>query len=350
MNALKSLFLVLLLGMPLSSINAQFDLEDFQLSGVATKVNDQCIRLVPDFQWVSGSAWYKKPIDLSAPFQMEVCLVFGEKDLDGADGIVFVFHPRVAITGWRGEGMGFSGLRPSLGIEFDTYLNYHLADPEEDHIAVMANGQTHHYASLVSPVKVPNLEDGERHIVRVVWDPAVNLLQVFLDNELQVAFNGDIVNGIFGGNPIVYWGVTSATGRLSNNHEICIKKLLFTDASNRINGSNTPQLANVKFEPGTAKFAVGSHAEMDQLFEYLTAKPERVVAIEGHIGKGDGNNPNRKLSNSRVRAIVNYLLLSGISPDRILTTVEQKKYHLSFDGIVHDGKMVNALVFVPEKK
>jgi hypothetical protein len=60
--------------------------------------------------------------------------------------------------------------------------------------------------------------------------------RVFLDNEQKVAFTGDIINGIFGGNPVVYWGVTSATGRLSNNHEICIKKLLFADASSKVNG------------------------------------------------------------------------------------------------------------------
>jgi len=29
----------------------------------------------------------------------------------------------------------------------------------------------------------------------------------------------------------VYWGITSATGRLSNNHDICIKKLVFAEAT-----------------------------------------------------------------------------------------------------------------------
>jgi hypothetical protein len=348
MNALKSgllfICLNLLWALPLS---AQFNIEDFRLSGTATKVNDQCIRLVPDFQYVSGSAWYEKPIDLSVPFQMEVCLVFGEKDLDGADGIVFVFHPRVAITGWRGEGMGFSGLRPSLGIEFDTYLNFHLADPEEDHIAVMANGQTHHYASLVPPVKVANLEDGERHIMRITWDPAETLLQVFLDNEQKVAFSGDIVNGIFGGNPVVYWGVTSATGRLSNNHEICIKKLLFADASKKVDGQKS--LGGVQFQPGTAQFAVDSYAEMDKLLQYLNENPERVVAIEGHTGRSDAPTANQQLSNSRVRAVVEYLQVQGIRPERILSDQQQEPYELSFAGILNVEQSVKAIVFLPKK-
>ena len=350
MNAHKLSFLYLALSvMLLPQLNAQFDLEDFQLSGTATKINDQCIRLVPDFQYVSGSAWFKKPIDLSAPFQMEVCLVFGEKDLDGADGIVFVFHPRVAITGFRGEGMGFSGLRPSLGIEFDTYLNDHLADPDEDHIAVMMNGQTHHYASLIKPVEVGNLEDGERHIMRIVWDPAASLLQVFLDNNLHVAFNGDIVSGIFGGNPIVYWGVTAATGRLSNNHEICIKKLLFSDATQKLEKQKAANLAKLDFEPGTAQFGVESYAELDKLYNYLVEAPERIVAIQGHIGQRNTQNENQKLSNSRIQAVVDFLLLKGIAPDRILSQQQQQHYEIPFDDYSENVKKVNALVFIPKK-
>jgi len=213
-------------------------ISDFELGGSATKLSEQCIRLVPDLQYDSGSAWYKKAIDLNAPFEMEVCLVLGCKDEEGADGIVFVFTP-FARTGFWGEGMGFAGLRPSLGIEFDTYQNYHLGDPEEDHISIMANGETFHAYSLVKPIAVPNLEDCERHPLRILWNPDEQLLEIYLDNELRAAYNKDLVNEIFRGNSGVYWGITSATGRLSNNHDICIKKLQFAEAS---------QLPNLDFK------------------------------------------------------------------------------------------------------
>ncbi|MEL7162816.1 MAG: L-type lectin-domain containing protein, partial [Bacteroidota bacterium] len=134
---------VTLLSLPLL---AQSSVEDFKLGGNARILNDECIRLTPDVQFVSGSAWYEKPIDLSQPFELMVCLVFGERDELGADGIGFIFHPTMR-TGYRGEGMGFAGLYPSLGIEFDTYQNFHLADPVADHVAINANGQPHHYAS-----------------------------------------------------------------------------------------------------------------------------------------------------------------------------------------------------------
>ncbi len=333
------LFILLLTAGAAPFLSAQFSLEDFKLSGTATKVNEQCIRLVPDYQYVSGSAWYEKPIDLSAPFQMEVCLVFGKKDLDGADGIVFVFHPRVAITGWRGEGMGFSGLRPSLGIEFDTYQNYHLADPAEDHIAIMANGQTHHYGGLVTPVEVGNLEDNQRQVLRIVWDPTQNLLQVFLNNDLQVAYNGDIINGIFGGNPIVYWGVTAATGRLSNIHEICIKELRFANVGKKDSDNNA--LAGVQFEPGSAHFSLASHQQLEELYQHLIEFPDRLLAIEGHAGQHDQNNANSQLSQSRIKAVVNYLLLKGIDEERILTKNQQEPYSLNFKP----GDGLKAIVF-----
>lgn len=214
------------------SMNAQTSVADFELSGSATKLNDLCIRLVPDYQYESGAAWYKKAIDLNMPFEMQICLVLGCEDEEGADGIVFVFYPHINRngSGFWGEGMGFAGLRPSLGIEFDTYRNYHLGDPAEDHLAIMANGETHHAQTLVGPIVLPNLENCERHPMRILWNPDDQKLQVYLDDELRAVYDGDLVNTIFRGNSAVYWGVTAATGRLSNNHDICIKKLQFAEA------------------------------------------------------------------------------------------------------------------------
>ena len=109
---------------------AQTSVQDFKLGGSARILNDECIRLTDDVQFLSGSAWYEKAIDLDQPFELTVCLVLGKNDELGADGVGFIFHPSMR-TGYRGEGMGFAGLYPSLGIEFDTYQNYHLGDPPQ---------------------------------------------------------------------------------------------------------------------------------------------------------------------------------------------------------------------------
>ncbi|MEL7163790.1 MAG: lectin, partial [Bacteroidota bacterium] len=58
------------------------------------------------------------------------------------------------------------------------------------------------------------------------------------DKELLVQLDGndiakladDIVANIFQGNTTVYWGITAATGRKMNYHDICIKKLTFAEA------------------------------------------------------------------------------------------------------------------------
>lgn len=209
-----------------STLFTQSSVHDFKLGSYATILNDECIRLTPDIPYASGSAWFEHPIDLNYAFEIVVCLVLGEKDEDGADGIAFVFHPEMR-TGYRGEGMGFSGLVPSLGIEFDTYQNRHLGDPEADHIAIMPNGLPFHEASLLGPIETGNLEDGNKHLLRISWQPAEQKLEIHLDQKRRGIYSGDIINRIFGGNSQVFWGITAATGRLSNYQDICIKKLVY---------------------------------------------------------------------------------------------------------------------------
>lgn len=205
---------------------AQSSVQDFKLGASATILDEECIRLTPDIPYVSGSAWYQNPMDLEYPFELTLCLVLGEKDGEGADGIVFVFHPTMR-TGYRGEGMGFAGLSPSLGIEFDTYQNYHLGDPVADHLAIMPNGRAYHQATLKGPIPLSNLEDGQKHLLKISWNPGVQTLEIYVDKELQARYEGDIINGIFGGNSQVFWGATAATGRLSNYQDVCIKKLVY---------------------------------------------------------------------------------------------------------------------------
>ena len=208
------------------ALPAQNSVEEFKLGGVARVLNDECIRLTPSAAYVSGSAWFQNPMDLEYPFELTVDLILGENDELGADGIVFVFHPTMQ-TGYRGEGMGFAGLYPSLGIEFDTYQNFHLGDPAADHVAIMAHGQLHHARSLAGPVDVGNLENGAKRPLTVSWNPGTQTLKVTLDGALRASYSGDIIREIFGGNSKVYWGATAATGRKMNYQDVCIRKLVY---------------------------------------------------------------------------------------------------------------------------
>ncbi len=215
----------------LSALAQRPFVEDFVLSGDTYLTDDFCFRLTEAVDYRSGSIWYKRPIDLSEPFSIELSIMVGCEDTDGADGMVFVFTPQARRTGYVGEGMGFAGLRPSIGIEVDTWRNYHLNDPAEDHIAIMANGRVGHQADLAGPNVIANIEDCTRHSFYVRWNPNQQKLWVEIDGEEVIAATGDIVNEIFRGQSQVYWGMTAATGRYHNIHEVCFDRIgLLPDA------------------------------------------------------------------------------------------------------------------------
>ena len=47
-------------------------------------------------------------------------------------------------------------------------------------------------------------------------------MQVFYNNILVLNYTGDIINNVFNGNSMVYWGFTASTGGASNFHQFCI--------------------------------------------------------------------------------------------------------------------------------
>jgi len=199
--------------------------DDFTMSGDTYRTVDDCFRLTDEEDYASGSIWYKRPVSIGSTFAIELKLMLGCKDVDGADGMVFVFTPQTNRTGFRGEGIGFAGLVPSVGIEIDTWENEHLYDPGEDHLAILVNGRVGHFSEYARPIIIPNLEDCARHRFVVRWDPGTQQLSVEIDDEQVVATTIDLVNGVFRGNDVVYWGVTAATGRYNNFHEVCFDRL-----------------------------------------------------------------------------------------------------------------------------
>lgn len=197
--------------------------DDFTLQGSATVLDEQCLRLTPDAQWSSGSAWSKTALDLDEGFDVRVQLGFGDRDALGADGIVFVLSPQ-RQTGWRGEGMGFAGLRGALGIELDTYQNHRQGDPAEDHLALLVDGVTYHRGGEGHLVRLPNLEDGRRHDFRVTWTPKADVLRVSLDGKVVATYPGHVLRHVFDGDSVIYWGFTAGTGRKTNAHDVCFAR------------------------------------------------------------------------------------------------------------------------------
>lgn len=205
----------------------------FFLNGSATMLNDSCFQLTPAQNWASGSIWYPDKISLAESFEAVVQVNLGCKDQDGADGVVFGFQPVSTSIGTGGGAIGFGGVSPALGIELDTYQNSDLGDPAFDHIAIVSNGVVNHNSAsnLAGPVQAnnsnPNIEDCQFHDLRVSWNATTKSLRVYWDCQLRLSYTGDLVQNLFGGNPEVFWGFTSATGGLNNTHKVCFQYTTF---------------------------------------------------------------------------------------------------------------------------
>jgi gliding motility-associated-like protein len=212
-------------------LNAQF-----HLNGNATQVSDSCFQLTAANNWEVGSIWFTEKIDLNVSFEVIMTMNFGCKDAQGADGIVFGFQPVSTTIGVGGGGIGFEGVTPSIGIEFDTWQNTVYNDPASDHIAIIRNGNLNHSSAstLAGPINASptssNIEDCNDHELKVNWNADTKEMNIWFDCELRLSYTGDIVNEIFSGDPEVFWGFTAATGGANNRHEVCFKYTTFLDA------------------------------------------------------------------------------------------------------------------------
>ena len=330
-------------------------IDDFNLSGDAVKTGANCIRLTPDRIWSGGSAWHKQPIDLNGPFEMRLQVMLGCKDAAGADGIVFVFHPHARRTGYQGEGMGFAGLEPSLGIEIDTWLNEHLGDPYQDHIALLRDGSVHHGNSLAGPVRIPNIEDCREHPLTVRWSPGSQQLTIELDGKRVLSYRGDIVSKIFRGNSKVYWGVTAATGAYNNRQELCFEKLAFTKVEEakplELDGKKKEELLkgevitlnNLQFESGSSTLLPTSKSELARLAEIMREYPALKLDIFGHTDNVGGAGANQKLSARRAQAVATYLNGLGIPDKRLSAKGFGEKYPIASNG-TSTGRLKNRRV------
>ena len=314
-----------LIAFPIFSQTA-LDMSSFRLTGDAKQVGDECFRLTEAIEWQGGAVWYKTPIDLNESFEIEMDLMFGASD-DGADGFVFILHPKLT-KGFEGEGMGFGGLKPSLGIEMDTYENHHLRDASFDHIAVMRNGSVRHTSDLSKPVQLHplsgNVEDGTRYRVKIKWNPDVKKLNVYFDGHQRINLSSDIVEDFFGGNSIVYWGFSAATGGSFNKQEVCLEKLDFTtvdvfdnEAKEELLAGKNYILKDVSFTSGRSELKDISNKELNRLVFLLKENKDLNIYIGGHTDSVGNASNNKSLSKKRAYAVRNYLIEKGIDKNRI---------------------------------
>jgi gliding motility-associated-like protein len=154
---------------------------------------------------------------------------FGASD-GGADGNCFILQPAgTNVLGIGGGGLGFEGLPTGFAVEFDSYQNSSPnSDPWYDHLAFLKNGVVNHSSvnNIAGPVQAnatnPNIEDNLSHQVRMVWDAPTLTFSCYFDCNLRLSATVDLVNSIFLGNPIVYFGFAGSTGGLNNLQTVCL--------------------------------------------------------------------------------------------------------------------------------
>ncbi|MCB9204729.1 MAG: PKD domain-containing protein [Flavobacteriales bacterium] len=196
----------------------------YQTNGNAVSTSCNCWRLTPAANTQNGSVWNVNLFDLSNAFTFNFDVFLGCSD-GGADGIAFVLQPLSINAGSSGGGIGYQGINPSFAVEMDNYQNG--GEPGYDHMAFQQNGDVSHGGgnNLAGPVQISassgNVEDCAWHTFSVSWDPVTQVFQAYFDGVLRLTYTGDIINNIFGGNPNVYWGFTSATGGANNLHQFC---------------------------------------------------------------------------------------------------------------------------------
>jgi|688.fasta_scaffold32644_2 hypothetical protein len=229
----KLLFLALLIW------NGSLKSQTYFLNGDAEAIGNDCYQLTGLATTENGTVWYADQINLEEPFDLQFLMNFGNLDATGADGICFVLQTvGTSAIGVDGGGMGYLNFGTSLGIEFDTWQNGEYSDIFEDHIAIQINGNiSHNSASNISgPVQADaldaNIEDGDDHVVRIVWNPDDQIIQIYFDCVFRLSGTIDMVNEIFGGNNLVYWGFTAATGGSFNNQTVCLQENILNQTEN----------------------------------------------------------------------------------------------------------------------
>ena len=187
-----------------------------------------------------GWGWRDEPIDVDCPFQISFNISFTNPTNTGADGMCFIIQNQFTntyplnITNSGGGRLGYLGFPGnSVMIEFDCWDNdeAYTVDPSGNHIAMFRNGIMNHNDNLnrlapQSPqtaLNVPNLENGQNHLVVVTWDPAINTLTCVMDNSAALTLTGVVdMEAMFSNTSgLVNVGFAATTGGATNIQRFC---------------------------------------------------------------------------------------------------------------------------------
>lgn len=212
------------------SINARAQqASPWVLNYFVTEQSCQCHKIGNGFTNQHGSFWNRNQIDLSQPFDFTFKLRMMNENVYNADGCSFILQKDTTsypdVPGTPGQ----LNIDSSLALEIDIFYNQELGDIGNDHLALMANGTIDHNSpgNLAGPISAlpfnQQLTNGQWQTIRITWNPTTQQYRVYVGQLglLTLTYTGDIINAIFGGNPLVYWGWAGGSGGVPGQFEIC---------------------------------------------------------------------------------------------------------------------------------
>ena len=199
----------------------------------ATEISCDYYQLTPDISFQQGAIWYNNQLNLNNPFDFKFDAFFGTNNGLGADGMTFVIQNQgqtLGPAGTFGSQLGYGTFAgKSIGVEFDTHNNGPGApygDIAQHHIAIDTSGVQ--FPPIAGPVAAlasgANLDDGAWHTIEIIWAPGTQTMTIFFDGSLRLTytFAGGLATTLFGGQNMLYWGWTGASGSKFNTQQIRI--------------------------------------------------------------------------------------------------------------------------------
>ena len=213
--------------------------DGLQLNGDAART-ENFLRLTSSQIGQAGSVFTATPVELGNLNSFSVFFLFrianssgiGDSDGIGADGLVFVLQTVSNSVGIGGGGIGFQGISPSVGIEFDTYQNREW-DLDGNHVGLNLNGNPASVQTTYEPLRFNSSYfwhvwidyNGNSKTIEVRWSwngerPLAPLLSREIDLQQQL------------GQSSAFIGFTSATGAGFGAHEV--RKWYFRSSYNPV--------------------------------------------------------------------------------------------------------------------
>jgi len=212
------------------------DLSSFTLNGVTGTINtggqgvigpnvgDERVLRLTNNLGQSGSAFLTSKFSLAsnASFSSYFEFQFTDPQNTGADGIVFTVQTVANTAGGGGGGIGYQGLLPSMGVEFDNWNNGSGDGNNGNHAGININGSMN---SVVRNDTLPaQLDSGSIFHAWVDYDGVTDNLEVRLAlNDTRplaalMSYNTDLVALL--GTTDAFIGFTSGTGAAGADHDI----------------------------------------------------------------------------------------------------------------------------------